>query len=55
MFDMAMGRSRSAEETFGQAIGAIHEAALSPDQWPEALRRLRQSFGTASTAYVRHT
>jgi DNA-binding CsgD family transcriptional regulator/PAS domain-containing protein len=51
---MAIGASLSLEDTIGRTIGAIYDAAVTPERWPDALRRVREAFGTASTAYVMH-
>jgi DNA-binding CsgD family transcriptional regulator/PAS domain-containing protein len=51
---LSAGTSVAVHESLTHAIGAIYDAAVAPDRWPEALRHLRETFATESTAYVVH-
>jgi hypothetical protein len=47
-----MGSAHRTEESLTATIAAFYEAAVVPDGWTAALRRLRDLFATGSTAYV---
>jgi DNA-binding CsgD family transcriptional regulator len=47
-----MNTTRPTEASLVGTIAAIYQAAVVPDGWTAALRRLRDLFATASTAYV---
>jgi len=43
-----------SEDGFSHAIGAIYEAAASPDRWSHALEQLRGLFNLSSAAQLTH-
>jgi DNA-binding CsgD family transcriptional regulator/PAS domain-containing protein len=46
-----MSRSGRSSDSFSRVAASIHEAALAPELWPEALKTVTDAFGMIGAAY----